>query len=83
MEGQKHIDMRYHFIMGLVIDNVIVLHHCSTENQLADLFTKPLPPEKHAAIRSLIGMYTLQSRGSVENMIEGELLGGGMEMQYR
>lgn len=59
----KHIDVRYHFIRGLVTDGVISLHHCSIDNQLAHIFTKPLPLEKHSIMRSMIGMRTLQSRG--------------------
>lgn len=67
----KHIDICYHFIKGLVTYGVIALHHYSTESQLADIFTKPLPPEKHSIKRRMIGMRTLQSRGSVEYLIEG------------
>ena len=38
----KHIDIQYHFIRDLVEEKVISLEHISTENQLVDLFTKPL-----------------------------------------
>lgn len=66
----KHIDVRYHFIRELITDGVISIHHCSTDNQLADIFTKALPPEKHIQMRSLIGVHTLQSKGSVDDVIE-------------
>lgn len=46
----KHIDVRFHFIRALVSDGVIVLRYCNTGAQLADIFTKPLPAEKHKAI---------------------------------
>ena len=36
----KHIDIRHHFIRELVEDKVITIEHVSTENQLADIFTK-------------------------------------------
>lgn len=77
----KHINVRYHFINGIVIDEVVSLHHYSTDKKLADMFTKPLPPEKHATLRSLIGMRTLQSRGGIENVIEDRQLADGMEME--
>lgn len=38
----KHIDIRFHFIKDLVKKEVIKLKYCTTENNLADLFTKPL-----------------------------------------
>jgi hypothetical protein len=40
----KHIDIRYHFIRDLVNLKLIDLTYIPTENQLADLLTKPLPP---------------------------------------
>jgi hypothetical protein len=36
----KHIDIRHHFIRELVEDKDITIEHVSTENQLADIFTK-------------------------------------------
>ncbi|KAK0593658.1 hypothetical protein LWI29_023887 [Acer saccharum] len=38
----KHIDIRHHFIRELVENKCIVLEHIGTNDQLADLFTKPL-----------------------------------------
>lgn len=59
----KHIDVCFHFIWGLVGDGVISMHHCRTEDQLADRFTKPLTIEKHEKLRNLLGVCMLQSRG--------------------
>lgn len=42
----KHIDVRVHFIRELVEDEVIDLEYCPSENQLADVFTKPLVTQK-------------------------------------
>ena len=39
----KHIDIRYHFIRNMVIDNKIKLLYISTKEQLADPLTKALP----------------------------------------
>ena len=37
----KHIDVRFHFIKETV-EKGLVINYCPTENQIADIFTKPL-----------------------------------------
>lgn len=58
----KHIDIRYHFIRGLIADGVITLQHCDTLNQVADIFTKALPVEKHEKFRAMLGVTKLESK---------------------
>lgn len=38
----KHIDVRFHFISEKVIENNINIIYCNTNDQIADIFTKPL-----------------------------------------
>lgn len=38
----KHIDIRYHFIRELVESGTVQIDHITTENQIADIFTKVL-----------------------------------------
>eukprot|EP00253_Pinus_taeda_P025045 PITA_25045 len=38
----KHIDTRFHYIRELVNNGEIVLEHCRTHEQVADILTKPL-----------------------------------------
>ena len=38
----KHIEIRYHFIRDLEEEKVVWLEFINTENQKADIFTKPL-----------------------------------------
>ena len=38
----KHIDIRFHFIRELVNNKEICLEFCRSEDQLANIFTKPL-----------------------------------------
>eukprot|EP00253_Pinus_taeda_P014143 PITA_14143 len=38
----KHIDTRFHYIKELVSNGEIVLQHCRTQEQVADILTKPL-----------------------------------------
>jgi hypothetical protein len=37
----KHIDIRHHFLRDHQQKGDIEVYHISTENQLADIFTKP------------------------------------------
>jgi hypothetical protein len=46
MHGRcKHIDVRFHFLRNLVKDGIVELRHCKSEDQIADLMTKPLKLE--------------------------------------
>ena len=40
-ERSKHIDIRYHFIREKVEDNTVILLKVSSQDNLADAFTKP------------------------------------------
>lgn len=59
----QHSDVRFHFIHGLKTDGVITFGHCCNEDQLEDIFTKPLTIEKHVKFRRQLGLRELQSRG--------------------
>ena len=39
----KHIEIQYHFVREKVLDGTISLEYCSTVDNAADIFTKPLP----------------------------------------
>jgi len=47
----KHIEIRHHFLRNHVQKGDCVLEFVDTKNQLADIFTKPLPKETFFAIR--------------------------------
>ena len=38
----KHIDVRYHFLSEIYYEGVFDIVYCPTEEQVADIFTKPL-----------------------------------------
>lgn len=52
----KHIDIRYHFIREKIADKLIKLHYISTENMLADMFTKQTVSQKHLSFSKCIGL---------------------------
>ena len=52
----KHIDIRHHFLHGHMQKGDIMLEFVCTENQLTDIFTKPLYDERFSTIRRELGM---------------------------
>jgi hypothetical protein len=48
----KHIDIRHHFLRDHQQRGGIDIYHISTENQLADIFTKPLDEKRFCRLRS-------------------------------
>jgi hypothetical protein len=65
----KHIKVHYHFIKEKVVAKEIDLIHVSTEDQVADIFTKALGTDKLKKFRQMFGVLEvdLNLRGSVEN----------------
>ena len=52
----KHIKIKFHFIREVQQSNEVLLVHCSSENQLADIFTKSLPKERFEDLWQRIGV---------------------------
>lgn len=52
----KHIDVKFHFIQNLTKDGVIELHYCRSEDQIADIMTKPLKVAAFQKLRALLGV---------------------------
>jgi hypothetical protein len=48
----KHIDIRHHFLRDHQQRGDIDIYHISTENQLADIFTKSLDEKRFCKLRS-------------------------------
>ena len=46
-KGNKHIARRYHFVKGYVTSGDIDIKYVPTEENLADIYTKPLDQTKH------------------------------------
>ena len=57
MHGRsKHIDVRYHFLRDLTKDGVVELVHCGTQDQVADIMTKPLKLDAFLKLTKLLGV---------------------------
>ena len=52
----KHIDIRHHFLRDYVQNGDISLEFVDTNNQLADIFTKPLNEERLNVIKHDLDM---------------------------
>ena len=50
----KHIELRYFFIHGQVLQEKVLIKHCPTSNMRADFFTKPLQGMLFYRLRDLI-----------------------------
>ena len=61
----KHIDIKYHFIRELVINNEIKIEYCPTTDMLADIFTKGLTADKFVKLRNMLGLCTVQKAQSM------------------
>lgn len=56
---------KFHFIRELVNDGIVQLDYCNTKEQIVDIFTKCLDAKKQYKFKSLLGVCSLQSRGSM------------------
>ncbi len=53
----KHIEIRHHFIRDHVMKNDVMIEYVCTENQLADIFTKPLCKDRFNFLRNALSLY--------------------------
>ena len=57
----KHINTKYHLIRHHVEAKTIHLRHCSTNEQIADIFTKALGKKKLEQFRMILGVTNIPS----------------------
>jgi len=55
-ERSKHIDVRFHFIRDQVKKGKVELVHVASQEQAADIFTKPLPTVLFEKGKMMLGM---------------------------
>ena len=63
-DRSKHIEMKYHFIEDLVQRGALKLEYICTDEQIADILTKPLTTSKF--------IYFLDKLGMAENVYLAE-----------
>ena len=52
----KHIDTRYHYIRECITRKDVQLEYVKSQDQIADIFTKPLKQEDFVRLRNLLGI---------------------------
>lgn len=62
----KHFNVKLYFLREAQQEGSISLHYCKTEDQVADIFTKPLSVGRFEELRSKLGIINIDSRRSVE-----------------
>jgi hypothetical protein len=60
----KHIGIRYHFLRDHAIKGDTVISHVRTNEQLADIFTKPLDEKRFRELRSELNIINSQNVAS-------------------
>jgi hypothetical protein len=55
----KHINIRYFFVKQFLDNGEFTIEHCDTENQIADILTKPLQGAHFERLRDLLLGYSL------------------------
>jgi hypothetical protein len=57
----KHIDIRHHFLRDYVGKGEITIYSIDTDDQLADIFTKPLDETRFCTLRSEMNVINLSN----------------------
>ena len=52
----KHIPIKFHYLREQVANKNIKLEHVSTQEQVADVFTKPLSKDVFEYLRKILGV---------------------------
>eukprot|EP00253_Pinus_taeda_P011391 PITA_11391 len=62
-QRSKHIELHMHFIRNLIHDHVLEVQYCSTDDQVADIFTKALTEAKFTKLRYMLGVQEVVTKG--------------------
>jgi len=66
----KHIDIQYHYIYEIVKNHKIKIIHISSDDNLADILTKPLPWAKFKPFCGTLGIQGYQAWESVSWLLQ-------------
>lgn len=55
----KHIEMRFHYLREQVTNGRLILQHCRSEDQVADIMTKAVQTDVFKRLRDMMGLNSL------------------------
>jgi hypothetical protein len=55
----KHIPIKYHFLRDQVAQKLVKVEYVGTKEQIADIFTKPLPRSTFENLRQKLGVTSI------------------------
>ena len=58
----KHIPNKYHFLREQVLEQKVKLEYVPSKEQVADIFTKPLPREAFEYLRQKLGVVSAMQK---------------------
>ena len=62
MHGRsKHIEIKFHYIRQLVKEKEVAMEFCKSEDQVADILTKPLQAEAFYKLNHKLGVCSFES----------------------
>ena len=59
-EKSNNIEIKYHYIRGMVQRGAVKLQHVTTDEQIADVLTKPLARVKFEYFREKLGVLQIK-----------------------
>eukprot|EP00253_Pinus_taeda_P017129 PITA_17129 len=62
-QRNKHIELHMNFIRNLIHDHVLEVKYCSTDDQVANIFTKALTEVKFTELRFMVGVQEVVTKG--------------------
>lgn len=53
----KHIEVRFHFVRECYQKKLLNIEHVPSNDQVADILTKPIPRVQYERLRKLLGVF--------------------------